>query len=256
MRRPILALACLSGLVVTACSGDETRIVRERIPRQAEVRREPLDFDRRGAVARFSPFEVPPVFSDCEPGEERSCGLPMPRGSTRKGPVATCVRGPDGGAYWARAACNTPLVLAEGDAPVTFTRPPGRFAIGLAERTEWVSAGTPWLALDRDGSGCVESSAELFAGFSELAALDANGDGVLDRDDPAFARLVLWSDRDQDRACSPREIEPLVARGVTALELAPEHGMPHAFASYEGDRALVRGGARARLVDVHLAPLP
>ncbi len=250
--RVVVALAVLCG-----CS-EEPRIRAERFVHAVERERTDLVQDRRGAVLWLRESELPPALSECEPGELRSC-VPSPRGAGRQyGPFMHCVRAPDGGGRWATAECNTPLVVAWGDGPVAFTRPPGSFPIGVSERTEWVSARTPWLALDRDGSGCIETSAELFAGFSELAALDDDGDGRIDARDAAFASLVLWSDRDQDRRCTPDELEPLADHGIAALDLAyvvPPHG---GLGSFEGERAPVSGGGvtRGRLVDVYLAPLP
>jgi hypothetical protein len=102
--------------------------------------------------------------------------------------------------------CDTPLVIAfEGEA--------------IAFADHWPTATTPWLALDRDGDGAITSRAELFGdatvlagghiasnGFVALASLDDNADGVIDQRDAAFARLLLWSDRDADRRSSPTEL--------------------------------------------------
>jgi len=168
---------------------------------------------------------------------------------------------------FARSDCSTPIVLVRGDAPVRFTSPEGAFAVGPFPRTEWVSAETPWLALDADGSGCVEDQSELFGadaqashGFEKLARLDDNGDGRLDAKDPAYARLSLWSDRDQDRRCTPAEMRPLADAGVTAIDLGFRTPATRGAGSYEGETASVTtlagpGDRRARLVDVYLAPL-
>jgi hypothetical protein len=116
----------------------------------------------------------------------------------------------------------TPLVLAFDDQPVAYTTG-GRFAFTAGDpvATDWPTAVTPWLALDRDGDGAITNGAELFGsstplpdgrlaadGFAALAVLDANHDGRIDRDDPAFASLVLWADRDGDRHSSPDELRP------------------------------------------------
>ena len=246
------------GVLCGACREEGSAIRAERFARVEARERTDLVRDRRGAVLRLRESESPPVVVECEPGEVRSCGLPPPRDAPRRrGPSMHCLRMPDGGGRWARAECNTPLVVAWDGAAVEFTRPPGAFAVGLSERTEWVSARTPWLALDRDGSGCIESAAELFAGFAALAPLDDTGDGRIDEHDAAFGALVLWSDRDQDRACTPDEIERLADR-VTALDLHAAPAAAVGLGSFEGERAPVRGrgGRRGRLVDVLLAPLP
>ena len=124
-----------------------------------------------------------------------------------------------------------------------------------------MSARTPWLALDRDGSGCIEQQSELFR-FDELAALDDNRDGRIDAEDGAYERLVLWSDRDGDRRCVASELTTLRDAGVVALDVDFAPKPPHAFGSHEGEVATMvyraDGGAprRGRIVDVYLAPMP
>jgi hypothetical protein len=132
-------------------------------------------------------------------------------------------------------SCETPLVIAFDGQPIEFA-PAGhdRFAFvpGDPAATDWPTATTPWIALDRDGDGAITSGAELFGsstelanggratnGFAALAALDANGDGVLDARDPMFSRLVLWNDRDGDHHSTPDELRPL-ASTVTSISLA------------------------------------
>ena len=131
--------------------------------------------------------------------------------------------------------CETPLVVAFEGQPVDFT-PAGRdrfaFVPGEPAQSDWPTAVTPWIALDLDGDGAITSGAELFGsstvlangarapnGFAALAALDANGDGVLDARDPMFSRLVLWSDRNGDHRSTADELSPL-GNTVTAISLA------------------------------------
>lgn len=117
----------------------------------------------------------------------------------------------------------TPLVVSFDDQPVAFAADGGRFAFraGDAIATDWPTAATPWLALDRDGDGAITTGAELFGsatalpdgrgavnGFEALATLDANHDGTIDREDPAFAALVLWADRDGNRRGTADELVP------------------------------------------------
>jgi hypothetical protein len=132
------------------------------------------------------------------------------------------------------ALCGaTPLVVSWDGAPVAFVRDGGRFAFrpGDPVATDWPTAATPWLALDRDGDGAITSGAELFGnatamadgrapanGFEALAVLDANHDGRLDADDPAFAQLVLWYDRDGDRRSTPDELVP-ASTVIDAIDL-------------------------------------
>jgi hypothetical protein len=132
------------------------------------------------------------------------------------------------------ADCSTPLVLAFDDEPITFTNPHGAFDLSGRDalvRTDWVSSNTPWLVYDRNANGTIDDGSELFGsmtrlpggeratnGFLALAPLDADRDGWLTANDPAFAELALWRDRDQDRASSTDELIPL-AGSVVALSL-------------------------------------
>lgn len=239
--------------VLCACEGKPS-IERERFAREATTDLTGIAVEQHEKWIRPAPPEI------CEIGEKKYCGgspisPPPPRGSTRPSEplYIRCLRGANGHAYWNGAECNTPLVVAFDGSPIEFTHATATFTIGISERTEWVAARTPWLALDRDGSGCIESARELFAGFGALAELDSNGDGAIDARDPAFAALVLWSDRDQDKHCTPNELTLLSDR-LSVLPLDYLRHEPPEVGSYEGETATLAYGAR--LVDVHLAPLP
>jgi len=211
------------------------------------------------AVAEPELYRGPPP--ECELGETRACfarGFGLGQGSM--GPWMRCVEFPDGARRYLRTDCNTPLVLSFDGAPVRFTDPPGAFALGAAARTEWIDSATPWLALP--ARACVESERDLFGGderasngFEKLARLDANADGRIDGADDAYARLVLWYDRDQNRACTPDEIVPLVDAGVTSIDLAYTSRKPLTTGSYEGESArFATPSGQGRVVDVYLAP--
>jgi hypothetical protein len=135
--------------------------------------------------------------------------------------------------------CKTPLVLQfEVTEPVRLRADDGAGAFdlssrgdGSATRTDWPTSATPWLTLDRDGDGQIQSGAELFGsatpmprgearnGFEPLTLLDENGDGSLDGCDPMFERLRLWTDTNQDRVSQPEELRSLPEQGVLAIEL-------------------------------------
>lgn len=158
---------------------------------------------------------------------------------------------------------GTPLVLSFGDERVQYTA-------SSTGPSDWPTSATPWLAMDRDGDGAITSAAELFGsstllesgrakhGFEALAALDANRDGVLDAQDPAFASLVVWTDRDGDRQSAPSELAPLSA-SVVSLSLDYQR-VPHCDArmNCEGERAPMQwrdasGATRTgTVVDVYL----
>ncbi|WP_129574248.1 MULTISPECIES: calcium-binding protein [Sorangium] len=173
------------------------------------------------------------------------------------------------------SSVSTPLVLSFDQRPVEYlTAMNGAFdlsGLGATIATDWPTAATPWLALDRDGNGAIDGGAELFGsatvlasgaradnGFTALRELDSDGDGRITARDEAWSRLVLWSDRDANRASSAGELEPLASRGLVAIELS--YGRDRrcdgrgnceieraAFTFSEG--AATRTGA---VVDVHL----
>lgn len=135
---------------------------------------------------------------------------------------------------WSEPNCETPLVVDFDRGPLRFD-PVGAasFDIGGAGEclaTDWPAL--PWLALDRDGDGVITDGRELFGsgtvlasgrraldGFSALAELDADHDGRLTPADPAFAELVLWSDRDGDRRGELAELVPIREANLVAIEL-------------------------------------
>jgi hypothetical protein len=94
------------------------------------------------------------------------------------------------------------------------------------------SADDAWLALDRNGNGRIDNGSELFGntrvlksgvnarhGYEVLAELDDNHDGVINAQDSAFQKLVLWGDGDRDGVSQPRELVSLAAVGIQSLSL-------------------------------------
>jgi len=147
-----------------------------------------------------------------------------------------CELSPDGVPEWDDLECgggSTPLVLSfEGEA-VRYASAGHRFDLGPeCAATDWPTAATPWLALDRDRSGVIEGGHELFGsatrlrgggvadnGFTALQELDSDGDGRLTAADPGFAALVVWSDNNGDRRSNGLEVQPVTAFGLVAIEL-------------------------------------
>jgi hypothetical protein len=141
----------------------------------------------------------------------------------------------DGTWQWQDQPCDTPLVLAFDREHVEFTRALGEFDLAgeaASVPTSWVSARTPWLAIDLDGNGRIDDGRELFGsmtelpgggrarnGFEALAALDDDHDGMITDRDAAFDRLVLWRDADQDRRSGPGELVAARDAGLVAIRL-------------------------------------
>jgi hypothetical protein len=172
---------------------------------------------------------------------------------------------------------DTPLLLVFDGAPVEYLADAAHaFDLGAAacQVTDWPTARTPWLALDRDGDGRIADGSELFGsmtvlaggdraphGFAALRELDADGDGRLTPADPGFSRLLAWSDRDGDRRSTPGELSPVSAWGIVSIDLGytseprcDDRGnceVERASFLYRDASGALRTGA---VVDVHLAP--
>ncbi|MCC6665193.1 MAG: hypothetical protein IT375_15690 [Polyangiaceae bacterium] len=136
---------------------------------------------------------------------------------------------------WRTWRCSTPLVLSFDGAPAELAPASGSFDIDRSQSSagsDWPTARTPWLALDRNGNGLIDDGGELFGsgtalsdgtraenGFFALAELDADRDGAITPADPAYASIVLWSDGNRDRQSQPSELQSLASRGVTRIDL-------------------------------------
>jgi hypothetical protein len=112
------------------------------------------------------------------------------------------------------------------------------FNDGMPLYTAWPTdpKTTAWLALDRNQNGRIDNSGELFGtgtrlksgllatqGYEALAELDANNDGWVDGDDPAWNRLRLWRDLDRDGKSTPSELSPLASMGVLRMSTRAQY---------------------------------
>jgi hypothetical protein len=169
---------------------------------------------------------------------------------------------------------STPLVLSFDGAPVVFASTLGAFDLAVTQSvvTDWPTAATPWLALDRNGNGAIDDGAELFGsatvlrsgeraanGFAALAELDSNGDGRITPEDAAWSSLRLWSDENGDRVSSTAELSPLSAKRILSIDLGYISARScDARGNCEIERASFRWADEAgvehtgTIVDVHL----
>lgn len=92
------------------------------------------------------------------------------------------------------------------------------FPLNPGAHTAWPEAGAPghFIAFDKDGNGKIDAKEELFGetlehknGFEALRAHDSNKDGVIDKKDKNFGKLVLWNDANGDGVSQKEELKPL-----------------------------------------------
>jgi hypothetical protein len=179
---------------------------------------------------------------DCDPGVTEPCvvgsGGGVPGTATCELVPATCATqwgacSPDTSTV--SATVGTPLVLSFDGAPVEYVADREHtFDVNGSRSlvTDWPTARTPWLALDRDGNGRIDDGSELFGsmsvlssgdrapnGFVALRELDADGDGRITPSDPGFSRLMVWSDHDGDRRSGAGELVPASSWELLSIDL-------------------------------------
>lgn len=95
---------------------------------------------------------------------------------------------------------------------------------GFAEQTGWVTGGDGILAIDINGDGQINDGSELFGpngtnGFTLLAELDSNMNGVIDSGDDRWNDLIMWVDDDEDARSTPDELHTLDDFNITSIDL-------------------------------------
>lgn len=116
-----------------------------------------------------------------------------------------------------------PLVINFGGSAAQLTDTQFSFDLnndGQAAQISFVTPGSGFLALDKNGNGKIDNGSELFGpqsgnGFAELAAYDSDGNHWIDQNDAAYARLRVWS---KDASGSDM-LSTLAQRNVGALYL-------------------------------------
>jgi hypothetical protein len=116
---------------------------------------------------------------------------------------------------------------------------------GTKERVGWTGAGDGFLVIDRDGDGKITDGSELTFGpenkdahnaLDALAALDNNGDRVIDASDARFGELKVWVDANGNGISDAGELKTLADLGIKSIGLA-SHDLEGTIAI--GDNALV-----------------
>lgn len=72
---------------------------------------------------------------------------------------------------------------------------------GTPDQISTLKRGSGFLALDKNNDGVINDGNELFGtqsgdGFADLALYDLNGDGKIDKNDPIYASLRIWTPKE------------------------------------------------------------
>ena len=133
---------------------------------------------------------------------------------------------------------SSPLVLdLNGDGVQTLAVQAGvafdLAALGVLQKSAWIDRHDGLLAMDLNHDGQINSGAELLGnntvladgskaadGWAALAALDSNGDGLVDAQDARFADLRVWVDANGDAITDAGELNPLADMGISSLNVS------------------------------------
>lgn len=125
-----------------------------------------------------------------------------------------------------------PLVINFGGSAAQLTSQRFKFDLdsdGQTDEINFVTGGSGFLALDRNGDGRINNGSELFGaksgdGFAELATLDSDNNGWIDENDAAYEKLSIWtkdsSGKDQLSTLKQANVGAIgLARVATPFEL-------------------------------------
>lgn len=103
---------------------------------------------------------------------------------------------------------------------------------GVADDTGWAGKDDGFLVIDRNNDGRITHASELsFAAedsdarsdLEALAALDNNGDSVLNSDDVRFGELKVWQDANGNGVTDSGELKSLAELGITEISLRAQN---------------------------------
>ena len=117
-----------------------------------------------------------------------------------------------------------PLVINFGGNAAQLTSQRFKFDLdsdGQTDDINFVTGGSGFLALDRNGDGKINNGSELFGaksgdGFAELATLDSDNNGWIDENDAAYEKLSIWT----KDSTSKDQLSTLTQANVGAISLA------------------------------------
>jgi hypothetical protein len=126
--------------------------------------------------------------------------------------------------FGAARQTKDPLVLNFNGSAAQLTGQRFKFDLNSDGKTEginFVSGGSGFLALDKNGDGKINNGSELFGatsgnGFAELSALDSDHNGWIDENDAVYAQLRIWT----KDASGNDQLASLKQVNVGALSLA------------------------------------
>ena len=98
-------------------------------------------------------------------------------------------------------------------------------ANGFQIHTGWVSSQDGLLAIDNNHNNKIDNINELFGnnsngGFSKLATLDSNHDGVINASDAQYINLLVWRDFNSDGQTNTGELKTLAQLNITSVSLS------------------------------------
>jgi hypothetical protein len=157
-------------------------------------------------------------------------------------------------------------------------------ADGAPEQIAWtrLNSDDAWLAMDRNGNGKIDSGAELFGnftpayptpdenernpnaanGFEALRFLEnpfdygaSRADERLDARDAAYARVLVWTDRNHNGISEPDELQSAAAAGLLSISLNYQESKRedrHGNQFRQKSRAWFAGGVTDSVWDVWL----
>lgn len=178
---------------------------------------------------------------------------PLPTCTTSMGANCSSCIPPscDGISHWNPSICSC-VYYSTNPSPIIIDTDESGFHLSSADdgvmfdfygngqpiQISWTERGSTngWLALDRNGNGLIDNATELFGnittqptsddpnGFLALALFDrpeygGNQDGIIDKQDAIWPKLLVWIDSNHDGISQPNELHSLDEIGIGSISL-------------------------------------